>query len=552
MFLNFLDKKDRTEYILLGLLGIINSIVSSMLLLVINQTILRAPTIIAPAYNWLVFTVLISLAFMGSRIFQSRIIRITKKNSNDLMLKTIDKLRHASYEDYEKLGNETVYTAMYDIAIIGAIPRALIVVFNSFFTVTCGLIYLFWVSAPGAGLMFLIIGLLIYLYWTRNFELKKELELIRGLDDVYFQHINDLLLGFQEMKMSSKRNNTLYKDHITKNRSSSQELGVRTSIAYLNNELIGNYGWYLLIGIVLFLLPLVTTINYAQITTFIVTILFLMNPIVGLVNTLPTYTGYTIAVERLKSFESKIDAFNHSEQYKNDQPSGSLAFEKLEMVDVFYERNDSSGRKNFALGPINLKIQRGELVFITGRNGSGKSTFVNLLTGLYRPVAGAIYLNDNKISLARYPSYRDHISAIFTKNYLFHHNYDDFAIKRTNAILNEYIDLMQLNDVVHIRADKNHIDKNLSKGQQKRLAMIYALMEDRPIMVLDEWAAEQDPSFRRYFYHTVLRKLIEAGKTVICVTHDDDFFYLAERVIEMNEGKIASDTVQLQVDLKSS
>jgi cyclic peptide transporter len=552
MILKSLDKKDRVEYILLALLGIVNSMVSSSLLLVINQTLLKEPLVIMPGYNWLAFSILIGLAFTGSRIFQSRIIRLTKRNSNDLMLKTVDKLRHASYEDYEKLGNENVYTAMYDIAVISGIPRSLIVVFSSFFTVVCGLIYMFLTSVTGAGLVVINIAILIYLYLSRNVELKKDLELTRKLDDTYFQHINDLLQGFQEMKMGTKRNDNLYKNHITKNRSDSKALGVKTSIAYLNNELIGNYGWYLLIGIILFLLPLATDINYAQITTFIVTILFLMNPIIGLVNILPTYTTYTIAVERLKGFEIKINSFNHCEKYNPEPSAEDISFEKLEMVDVFYERSDRNGRRNFVLGPVNLKIQRGELVFVTGRNGSGKSTFVNLITGLYKPVAGAIYLNGHKISLDNYPYYRDHISAIFTKNYLFHHNYDGFAIKRSNVLLNEYIDLMQLNDVIHIHPDKNHIDRNLSKGQQKRLALIYAMLEDRPIMVLDEWAAEQDPTFRRYFYHTVLRKLIESGKTIVCVTHDDDFYHLAERIIEMKDGRIASDTVQLQVDLENS
>jgi putative ATP-binding cassette transporter len=80
----------------------------------------------------------------------------------------------------------------------------------------------------------------------------------------------------------------------------------------------------------------------------------------------------------------------------------------------------------------------------------------------------------------------------------------------------------------------------LSTGQRKRLALIVALLEDRPIYVFDEWAADQDPEFRQYFYEQLLPDLAARGKTVVGVTHDERYFHIAHRVIKMEFGRIIS------------
>jgi putative ATP-binding cassette transporter len=77
----------------------------------------------------------------------------------------------------------------------------------------------------------------------------------------------------------------------------------------------------------------------------------------------------------------------------------------------------------------------------------------------------------------------------------------------------------------------------LSTGQRKRLAMVVALIEDRPIYVLDELSADQDPEFRRRYYEEFLPDLRARGKTLIVVSHDDRYFHLADRVIAMEDGR---------------
>jgi ABC-type siderophore export system fused ATPase/permease subunit len=101
--------------------------------------------------------------------------------------------------------------------------------------------------------------------------------------------------------------------------------------------------------------------------------------------------------------------------------------------------------------------------------------------------------------------------------------------------------MMKLNGIARINEERNIIETQLSKGQQKRLAMTYALMEGKDILVLDEWAAEQDPEYRAFFYHHIIPVLINMGKTIVAVTHDDQYFHLASRILKVDNGKILAD-----------
>ncbi|MBN6335409.1 multidrug ABC transporter permease/ATP-binding protein, partial [Escherichia coli] len=79
----------------------------------------------------------------------------------------------------------------------------------------------------------------------------------------------------------------------------------------------------------------------------------------------------------------------------------------------------------------------------------------------------------------------------------------------------------------------------LSKGQKKRVALLLALAESRDIILLDEWAADQDPHFRREFYQVLLPLMQQMGKTVFAISHDDHYFQHADRLLEMRAGQLA-------------
>jgi ABC-type siderophore export system fused ATPase/permease subunit len=209
----------------------------------------------------------------------------------------------------------------------------------------------------------------------------------------------------------------------------------------------------------------------------------------------------------------------------------------LQFEDIYFEHVDDVHGKIFSLGPVNLEFKEGELVFLIGGNGSGKSTFLNILTGLLKPLRGNIYYNDEMITDDLYTAYRDKIAAVFSDGYLLRNNYEDFELNGMNERFIKYLKLMKLEGVVP-RDDVFELKSSLSKGQQKRLLLILSLLMDKKILVWDEWEAEQDPAFKEYFYKYVIPFLRNEGKTIIAITHDDRYLSCADKIIRFRDGKI--------------
>lgn len=234
----------------------------------------------------------------------------------------------------------------------------------------------------------------------------------------------------------------------------------------------------------------------------------------------------------IKDFEIVDDTYNSKSGENHD-------FQSLSFKDItFSYHNENEETASFTSGPINFEIKQGEIIFIVGGNGSGKSTFINLLTGLYKPTGGSMIMNGvEKIDVTEIT--QSLISAVFTDNHLFSHNYDDYKLEN-NAEYIELLKTMQLNGVVENDKEES-ARRRFSKGQSKRMSLIFALLENKPVLVLDEWAADQDPHFRKYFYEQLLPKLKGEGKTIIAVTHDDAYFHLADRIVKFDYGNIVRD-----------
>jgi len=187
---------------------------------------------------------------------------------------------------------------------------------------------------------------------------------------------------------------------------------------------------------------------------------------------------------------------------------------------------------------VDFTLRSGELVFITGGNGSGKSTFLRVLAGLYPPNSGEITLDGMSVDDHNRNTYRALMSAIFFDYHLFQRLY---GIPEGGAAeLERLLAQFRLSDKTGlVNGEFRTLD--LSGGQRRRLALIVSLLEKRPILLLDEWTAEQDPEFRRKFYDELLPDLMAAGATIVVITHDDrylDELTLRARRVRMDEGRI--------------
>ncbi len=185
---------------------------------------------------------------------------------------------------------------------------------------------------------------------------------------------------------------------------------------------------------------------------------------------------------------------------------------------------------------MNLSFFPGELVFVTGGNGSGKTTMIKLMTGLYAPDTGTILLDGKPITEENRDDYRQLFSVVFYDFFLFE---ELFGLSTNNHLskVGGYLAKLQLDHKVEIRDGKfSTID--LSQGQRRRLALLTSYLENRPICVFDEWAADQDPTFRDLFYHEFLPELKSKGKALIVITHDDRYYQMADRIIRLDYGKV--------------
>lgn len=201
-------------------------------------------------------------------------------------------------------------------------------------------------------------------------------------------------------------------------------------------------------------------------------------------------------------------------------------FERLEL-----ERVAFTFEGGFRLGPIDLSIERGELVFVIGHNGSGKTTLMKVMSGLYPAREGRVRVDGRVIARRRL---RSLFTVAFIDAHLFRRAY---GLDSTDEEIAAALATVGLDDVVGV-SDGWFGTLDLSSGQRRRLALAVALLERRPIIVLDEWDAHQDPETKRFYFETLLPRFAAQGRTVVAVCHDERFFGAADRVIELSAGRL--------------
>jgi putative ATP-binding cassette transporter len=213
---------------------------------------------------------------------------------------------------------------------------------------------------------------------------------------------------------------------------------------------------------------------------------------------------------------------------------------------VTYRYTSTDGDEGFAVGPVDLTIHAGELLFVIGGNGSGKTTFAKVLCGLYAQQEGGIMLDGVPIIDGNRSWYSQHFGTVFSDSYLFDKLYGAEGLPQDDQVVAAYLKELHLQDKVSVSAGR-FSTTSLSQGQRKRLALVTAYMEDRPIYLFDEWAADQDPEFRDFFYHRILPQLKAKGKTVIVISHDDRYYHVADRVVKFENGRLLQEQPEKQL-----
>ncbi|WP_422368094.1 multidrug ABC transporter permease/ATP-binding protein [Pelagibius sp.] len=266
--------------------------------------------------------------------------------------------------------------------------------------------------------------------------------------------------------------------------------------------------------------------------TYALTILFLRAPLVGAMAGIAALVTAQVSMRKIDSLE--LLPFDAAFTGVGRPFAGSR---EIALRDLFYRYGANSADKGFAVGPLDLTFRRGEIVFLIGGNGSGKSTLARLLTGLYRPHAGTIEIDGAILGEENRRAYRHLFSAVFTDFHLFRRLLTGTGEEVASDHVENWLRRFDMhNKTGHAEGRLDQVE--FSHGQRKRLALILSVAEQRDFMVLDEWAADQDPQFRQFFYRTLLPELRAGGKAIIAVTHDDHYFDVADRILKMDGGQL--------------
>jgi putative pyoverdin transport system ATP-binding/permease protein len=455
----------------------------------------------------------------------------------NLRMQLSRKILDAPMRHLETIGSPRLYATLTEdvMSVTGALLMLPLLAINAAVTLGC-LVYLGWLSFNilSVVLLFMFFGVISYQILLRR-SIRHQRR-AREETDALFDHFRALNDGTKELKIHSRRRGAFFSDLLFPTADALRRFNMKAVVLMASAASWGQTLFFILIIFVLFVLPGYDDFSLPVQAGAVLTILYMITPMTVTMNTLPMLTRASVALGKVEMLGLSLDAQREKSEAATE-PAGR--WERLELVNVSHSYRGEREDETFTLGPLSLEFRPGELVFITGGNGSGKTTLVKLITGLYVPEGGEIRLDEQAVTDSNRDAYRQHFSAVFSDFHLF-----ESLLGVEGPDLDEkarhYLKQLHLSHKVRIN-ERRLSTTELSQGQRKRLALLTAYLEDRPIYIFDEWAADQDPQFKETFYYDLLPALKARGKTVLVITHDDRFYHLPDRVIKLDYGQVQSD-----------
>lgn len=404
-------------------------------------------------------------------------------------------------------------------------------------TIVAGcLVYLAWLSLPMFGLLaaMLICGVVLQ-YIARERGIAGFLA-SRDAEDRLHKAYRAITEGAKELRMNRGRRERLFTDRI---------LGVINEIKTTNTRSIVIFVLATTLGSSLYFLAIALSFGFASwsqsvtrevLSGFVLVLLFMKGPVDQILEALPSIVKAQVAFRRVAALLKQFGSSEIGKAAPTDAKRARVSLASgIELRSVSYSFPSEPRIEPFRLGPIDLTIRAGEILFIVGDNGSGKTTLIKVLLGLYGPRSGTVLVDGEPVTDATRDDYRQLFSTVFSDYYLFEDVPGDRSVSAQEVA--SYLERLEIAHKVRVE-DGVLTTTDLSTGQRKRLALLHAYLEHRPIIVFDEWAADQDPAFRRIFYLEILPELKRQRRTLIVISHDDRFFTVADRIVRLREGKL--------------
>ncbi|UZE15799.1 cyclic peptide export ABC transporter [Pseudomonas sp. B21-054] len=451
----------------------------------------------------------------------------------ELRLQMVKRLLDTSIEQLEKIGEASLYaTLSKDIVSIGQAFNRLPFVFYNTVLMLGGCLYMAWLSWQ--LLLICVVGLGLGTWLAHGWfnKMRQLMKHVRETDDRLYAAYQGAIEGRFELALNARRKERFY------------SLDLQPAAEYARrNEVHADRYWTLSLNWTVALILALAGGLFAAgawlglgngvIAAFVLVLMFLRMPLNDLIGSLPTLVAGNVSLAKIETL-----AFaDYRTEFTAQTGQADVRQPMLELQGLGYDYPHAADDYGFRLGPVDLSVAKGEILFIVGGNGSGKSTLAKLLTGLYEPSAGTLHLQGVEITPQLRDWYRAHFSTVFSSFYLFERLVGpngDFDMDLAQA----WLERLRMERKVTIDKQGGLSTTRLSQGQRKRLALLVALVEERPILLLDEWAADQDPGFRGFFYQELLPELKAQGKTIIAISHDDRYFSIADRVLKCDGGQL--------------
>jgi putative pyoverdin transport system ATP-binding/permease protein len=534
--IEFLLKASWQSVLAAAIAGTLGGISSAAAIALINQSINQISPTHPQAPQGLLwgFIGLVAITLITNLISQFVLVQLAQDAIYKLRLRISGWILASPLRHLEELGaNRLLATLTEDIQAISNAVFNIPALFVNAALICAALIYLGWLS------VWVLLGTIVFLiaaislvqllinravYWFTQ---------AREENDTLMQHFRAITDGVKELKLHSTRRDDFLEQDLQTTAAALRNYRIGSQRAIALSSTLGDLLLFVLFGLLVYGLPQVMTVEAGLLSGYVITMSYLMRPLGNILATLPSLSQAGVSLRKIDTLGLSLTSQAELLARKTTNRSG---FDRIEIIQATHTYRREGEESTFALGPIDLTIQPGELIFIVGGNGSGKSTLAKLITGLYTADSGQIRLDSIPIDDRHRESYRQLFSTVFADFYLFD-RLVGIRLADPDAKAKMYLEKLQLDRKVEVRDGKLSTTA-LSQGQRKRLALLTAYLEDRPIYLFDEWAADQDPFFREIFYQQLLPELKQRGKAVLVISHDDRYFHLADRLVKLDYGKI--------------
>jgi putative ATP-binding cassette transporter len=525
--------------ILAAIVGAAGGVIGIALIAVIQRALAHEPSG-AVTLAW-VFLALCVASAAARAVAQIAMVKLGQGAIADLSLHLVRRILALPVRTFETIDSSALLSALTDdIALIAnavvGLPHLCI---NVPIVIAC-LVYTGWLAprSMACGVVFAALALTSYVVVSARGM--KALRRARERQALLVDHFRTLIGGFRELKVHGGRREAYLAESLEPTMASARTEMVSGMAHFAIAEGWGQLAYFGFIAFVLFVAPLIEPISQSTLVAAVMVVLYLMTPLDILLTWVPVLGRAQVSLQRVLGLIPTLERSAEDGEVATVPVQQVALRDSICLEGVTFAFRDSEDDAGFVLGPIDLTLRRGELVILSGGNGSGKTTLVKLLTGLYWSDSGAVWIDGHRLDDEAREAYRQLFSIVFADGHLFH----DFQGVGGDGIAERAHDgLVRLGLAPLVSVNGSAFSTvDLSQGQRRRLALLGALLEDRPVFVFDEWAANQDPSFKQFFYYKLLPELRAAGKALLVISHDESYFDIADRVIRLQDGRVLEDS----------